>query len=598
MELGKLGLHLGASTRWPTSEVLEHLLDRGTEWLAKNRQGSSHPAWPGILARLIELRPHNIELREKGWDWQRYADFNDTTWTFVWEALERTTEQGWEYRSALIEMGVRWLDENPLGGAHPAWPGILAHLISNSKDNRDLRSKGWDWLRSDGGTHSWWSDVWIALCNTTDDSWQHRNALLALGQHWFGTHRTDYEGSKWPNMVSRLVRLFPTDAELREAAWTWLEGAGLDHGVGPPVWGVLTETTDEKWQHREALLALGRQWFDAHRTDFDPASWPAIVSRLVRLFPTDAELREAAWTWLEDPALDHGVGPPVLWSALNDTMELNSDDRHRLRRLGLKWIMMFSLNDPSFGRNWEAIFELGERSETFLDLGFKWATNRIGESLPSFIVPKLLSIDNRYDAFLNELIGWLKTEDAASPLWVDKLMVVLKALERRGESIDDDLSLHASNGLAAQDGAHPLWGAVWVSLYEHRPSAAELIVIGLKWVKANQAADAWASVWLRLTSQAGLSTNLIEPAIAWLNLVRLTHNKWSEVWKRIWERTGKDCPRLGPLAIKWLRANQLRPKQRAAWQEISSELWSSGCYLNELQKMEHVSDSSSRRTQR
>ena len=141
---------------------------------------------------------------------------------------------------------------------------------------------------------------------------------------------------------------------------------------------------------------------------------------------------------------------------------------------------MFSLNDPSFGRNWKQYSNLGREARRFSILDLSGPPIGSGKLLPSFIVPKLLSIDNRYDAFLNELIGWLKTEDAASPLWVDKLMVVLKALERRENQSIDDGSLHASNGLAAQDGAHPLWGAVWVSLYEHRPSAAELIVIGLK----------------------------------------------------------------------------------------------------------------------
>jgi hypothetical protein len=312
----------------------------------------------------------------------------------------------------------------------------------------------------------------------------------------------------------------------------------------------------------------------------------------VRLFRADADLREAAWTYLESIEVKQGEGFG-LWSALNDTEESDSNRRDGLRRLGAKWIMLGSLDDPFFGENWEAIFELGERSDAFLDLGYKWSTNRIGEDLPSFIVPKLHSIDNRYDAFLSELISWLEMNDSAATLWADKLMIVLKALERRGEAISDDLFLRASNGLAVLDATHPLWGPVWVSLYEHRSGVAELIVIGRKWVEANQTADAWASVWLRLISHPDLLSILIEPALTWLNLGRLSHNKWPEVWKRVWQHTG-DCPRLGPLAIKWLRANHLWPKQRAVWQEIRSALWNAGCQLNELQKMHHVSDRSSK----
>jgi hypothetical protein len=103
-------------------------------------------------------------------------------------------------------------------------------------------------------------------------------------------------------------------------------------------------------------LAKGRQWFDAHRTDYDAGPWPSVVSRLVRAVPDDAELREAAWSWLESADLERGAGFG-LWRALYDT-EPASDRSNDFRRLGAKWIIECSFGAPFFGSNWEVIFDL------------------------------------------------------------------------------------------------------------------------------------------------------------------------------------------------------------------------------------------------
>jgi hypothetical protein len=227
------------------------------------------------------------------------TNLDDGAWTFVWEALEETTRLDWEERNELISLGRKWLLENTDGASHGAWPGVLTRLIYclPADDERrfpadaELREAAWTWLERAGLDHGSGSFVWGVLIETTDDNWQHRDALVASGQQWFASHRIDYDAAAWPSIVSQLVRRLPADAELREAAWTWLERAGLDHGVGPPVWGVLIETTDDNWQHREALVALGRQWFAAHRIDSDAAAWPSIVLRLVRRLPADSELR-------------------------------------------------------------------------------------------------------------------------------------------------------------------------------------------------------------------------------------------------------------------------------------------------------------------
>ena len=246
--------------------------------------------------------------------------------------------------------------------------------------------------------------------------------------------------------------------------------------------------------------------------------------------------------------------------------------------------MRCSFDDPFFGSNWEAVFELGERGEAFLDLGFSWAKDRVGEKFPSFILPKLFSIRNRYDVFLNELVSWLKTNDVTAELWTDKLIVVLKALDLRRDSIDDDLFLRGCDGLSALDAVHPLWGPIWVSLCKQRAGSANLTRIGQRWVEPSQSAEAWASVWLRLTDQKNALDILIEPAVTWLSVVRLSHNKWPEVWKRLWDRTG-DCRHLGPLAIRWLRHTRSWPKQRVAWQEIWSALWDTKCQQDELRRL-------------
>ncbi len=563
-------------------DVREHVLERGREWLEKNGRGPEHPAWPGLLARLIELTPNDLDLRTKGWDWQRDASLDDPAWTFIWEALEKTTGQDWEHRSALIELGKRWLSKNPCEARHAAWPGILAHLISSSNKDPLLREKGWSWLRSGTDAHRWWSDVWNALYDTTNDDWPHRAALLALGQQWFADHRSDYDAGHWPNIVSRLVRQFPDDAGLRESAWTWFEGAGLDRGAGAFIWTALLETTDDDWPHRAALLALGQQWFANHRTDYDAGHWPNIVSRLVRQFPDDADLRESAWRWLESVDARQETGF-IIWRALYDTEESNSRRRPDLQRLGAKWIKQLSLNDPQLGKNWEVIFDLGERNDAFLDLGFQWARRRLGEELPSFILPKLLALDGRFDFFVDALIAELRAAESVEHQ-IEKLIIVLDALERRHESIDDDLFLRASVILQRLDASHRLWGAIWVALHDQRPHESNLLRVGQLWVASNWKTSAWASVWLRLTRGTETLDALIEPAINWLGAIELNHGKWPEVWKRVWNHRA-DCSRLGPLGIKWLKHAGERARYRMAGNEIWSTLWNAGCKLDELQRL-------------
>ncbi len=415
------------------------LLALGQQWFAVHHADYDTPPWPSTVLRLVRLFPADADLREAAWTWLEHAGLDHAVGPPFWGVLlETTDDRKWQHRETLVALGQQWFTAHRTDYDAVPWPSIVLRLVRLFPADADLREAAWTWLGHAGLDHGAGPSVWSVLLETTNDKWQHRKTLLALGQQWFAVHRADYDAVPWPSIVLRLVRLFPADADLREAAWTWLGHTGLDHGAR--AWGALIDTTDDKWRHRETLVALGQQWFAAHRADYDAAPWPSIVLRLVRLFPADTDLREAAWTFLESGEIKEGEGFG-LWSALNDTDKSNSDRRNGLRQLGAKWIVLCSFDDPFFGKNWEAVFELGEREAAFLDLGFQWARNRLGEKAPSFILPKLLAIDHRFDFFLTQLVDELKARDGCQHP-IEKMMVVLDALERRCETIDDDLFLH------------------------------------------------------------------------------------------------------------------------------------------------------------
>lgn len=625
----------------PGNGLGEHMLTRGREWLDKNDQLTQHPYWPGVLAILIERIPTDTDLRRRGWGWLKEASLDHGAWTFIWEALEKTTRQGWEDRDELISLGRRWLAENSAGESHGAWLGVLAVLINRLPADADLRQRGWGWLKEASLDHGAWTYIWEALEKATRRAGENRDEVISLGRRWLAENSSGKNHGAWPGILARLIKASPNDSDLLKTGWKWIRSSNFANPSWSWLWCAIERTTrGVRQRHRKVLLEngikwlrsvaltnsgwtfvwepiceqaakldidtvevfrLGYTWFDWHRQHPERSlqGWPIVLASLVSHSANDAELRKAAWGWLESATVTVECSAWFgLWRALYHTEKPNSGRGDEFRRLGAKWLTQCSLDDPFFGTNWETVFDLGERSEAFLDLGFGWAKDRIGEYLPSFILPKLFSISTRYDVFLNELVKGLETGDITSELWNIKLIVVLKALAFRQEKIQDKLFLRGCDWLdALLDAVPPLWASIWVQLYEQRGGTADLIRMGEKWVwvKTSQIDDSWASVWLRLTNRLSALDVLIEPAVDWLNVVRKSHNKWPEVWKRLWGRTG-DCRCLGPLAVQWLQQDQAWRKQQGAWQEIWLTLWNAGCQQDELQHLKEKRRLSSPRT--
>lgn len=561
----------------------DSLVATGREWLVERATKHSAASWPTVVSRLLRLCPDDLVVRDAAWAWLLTTGLESTLGPMMWRRLYDKAGSDWPHRKALLAMGQQWFVEHPADFGAPPWPSVVSRLLRELPGDADLHEAAWKWLETGGLQLGLGPTIWKTLSDKTDASWPHRQALMAVGRQWFLDHETDYDAALWPNIVSQLLRQFKLDSRLRNAAWEWLKPVGLKPGAATGMWDALVDTTDTSWSHCETLLGMGMRWFVEHETDFRAASWANIVSRLLRRFPADAKLREAAWGWLENVDLTQGTGF-FLWRALYDTEERASESSGRLRRLGAKWIMICPQNEPHFASNWEAILELGEQSDEFLDIGFSWAKDRIGEDLASFIIPKLLALTDRYSDFFADLVSWLKSNEVAAPQWSDKLMIVLKTLQLRGDGVEEELYARACRHLAGQVEPYHLWGPIWVSLYDQRQPTDELIRLGGRWVETNREADAWASTWLRLSEQPDRLDALAEPALDWLATTRLGHNKWPEVWKRLWIRSG-NCKKLGPLAIKWLHASRSRPRHRDAWQDIWSALWSAGYQESELRRL-------------
>jgi hypothetical protein len=644
----------------------------GVRWLRENQNGERHGAWSGVLSRLIFMLPGDLDLRYSGWRWMSVTHIGDPSWIWVWRAVEWTTrEDSWSCRSELLEKGAKWLIHVPItdrawsriweliverptevvgdivevcergrswldlydaeSKLPPSnWPNVLARLISLFPGDAELHERAWVWLNVSSIEHGAWPIVWTRLFDSTRgyNSWLHRSALLSLGRHWFTTRRTDWDATLWANILSRLLTGFSTDADLHAMAWNWLKDAGLNHNAGALVWNALVDATNPTWPHRDALLQMGQQWLVSHRTDYDDSQWPSMVLRLVRMLPADADLREAAWCWLDRVRFDHGAGLAV-WMALVDTTKDDWPPREALLAIGRQWFAVhrtdysaaewtnivsrlvgtlpvdvelishadswLEKSSPDHGnwqylwnRLWKAANDDNARRTALTAKADNWFVrgdiNRRGWPLVWRQLWAAAGADpERQRVLAKQADAWLTCADPNHAGWKSTWLLLWRAAS---EDADRRASLAglAYTWLRKVDPGldnwnwKDVWEILWTSATVQSDRREELSILALKWLNTfapNQ--NGWRTVWFELwknsVSDIARRSSLIALACRWLGTVDPNHPRWTSVWQVVWDATIDNLPvrlELGERADIWLEQNDVT---HSGWPIIWQSLW-------------------------
>jgi len=132
-----------------------------------------------------------------------------------------------------------------------------------------------------------------------------------------------------------------------------------------------------------------------------------------------------------------------------------------------------------------------------------------------------------------------------------------------------------------------LWPAIWVELWRQKTEDPALQDLGCAWFQTHLESEGWPSVWLRLRilTQHRQVTGI---ALGAFKTLGLGHNKWAQVWERLWTVTSPNSQERGSLvapALKWLVRHSKNDARTQDWNAIWQMLRDAGQQIDQLDKL-------------
>jgi hypothetical protein len=253
--------------------------------------------WHVIWVRLIKVQGMTDDLFKLGLEWITKEEYNSKNWVTVWNQLFKSERQ----RDQVVHLGISWIQKIDISHSSfehiwgflftllpndpmlnkkalsflylhrhskpGSWYNVWQRLLKSTRDNKQLISLGYEFLKNVKANIGSWASVWLELYNYEPfNSW-----LNQTGREWL--FNTDNSNNIWTQIWLKVYPNFPRDWQLRNKGINWLKNnKNTSKGDWPKVWLHIHNYFKANW-----TVQLGMEWLSV----FNRSCWVDVWNTLL-----------------------------------------------------------------------------------------------------------------------------------------------------------------------------------------------------------------------------------------------------------------------------------------------------------------------------